>query len=318
MTDSSADQRIAYLGPAGTFTEEALLDQTDLSLSAMVPLATISDVLAATSGGRVDLGFVAIENSIEGTVRPTIDTLVFEADLLIQREVVIDIDLNLLGLPGTDIEQIRTVLSHQMAIRQCENFVAHNLPKASAEVANSTAHAARRVLESGDPSVAVIGNSLLADVYQLDIMARHVEDHEDNQTRFVLVGRDGVPAPTGHDKTSIAVFQRANEPGSLLTILQEFAARGIDLTKLESRPTKKALDDYCFMIDFRGHISNEVIADALRELKITQQEVKFLGSYPAAGERSRTIRRDAESEWVAAAKWLEEIQAVVGSGVPAP
>ncbi len=144
-------------------------------------------------------------------------------------------------------------------------------------------------------------------------MAHAIEDHDDNATRFVLVARSGIPAPTGHDKTSIVVFQRADEPGSLLSILQEFAARGINLTKLESRPTRKGLGDYCFMIDLEGHLRDEVVADALRSLKAKQADVKFLGSYPAAGAHGAAVRQEANAAAEKATAWVEGLRADIAA-----
>jgi prephenate dehydratase len=145
-------------------------------------------------------------------------------------------------------------------------------------------------------------------VYGLEVIAAAIEDHDNNETRFVLVARDGIPAATGHDKTSIVVFQRADEPGSLLSILQEFAARGINLTKLESRPTRKGLGDYAFLIDLEGHLSDEVVADALRSLKTKQTDVKFLGSYPAAGEHGPAVRKEVEAAASRADAWLDDLR----------
>lgn len=270
----------------------------------MTAMPTISDVLAATAGGAVDLGFVPIENAIEGSVTVTLDTLAFEADLLIQREVVIDVSLNLLGLPDAELADIAQVASYQVATAQCRNFLMNELPNAVTQAANSTAEAARLVAEGGDRSEAAIGTALAAEVYGLKILAQEIEDHPGNQTRFLAVARAGIPAPTGHDKTSIVIFQRADAPGSLLSILQEFAARAINLTKLESRPTKKGLGDYCFIIDLEGHISDELVADCLRDLKSKQAEVKFLGSYPAAGDHGHEVRRDAEASWRNADDWV--------------
>ena len=143
-------------------------------------------------------------------------------------------------------------------------------------------------------------------------LADEIEDHPGNRTRFVLVGR-GVPAPTGHDKTSIVCFQDFDRPGSLLTILQEFAARSINLTKLESRPTKKGLGDYCFLIDLEGHIGDELVADCLRDLKTKVEDVKFLGSYPAAGEHGPAVRREAEAAWAEADRWIAELRGGISS-----
>ena len=302
---------IAYLGPEATFTQQALLSEPDLAHLTGVAMPTISDVLAATAGGVVDLGFVPIENAIEGSVTITLDTLAFESDLLIQREVIIDVSLNLLGLPESELSEITRVASYQVATAQCRNFLLTQLPGVAWEAANSTAEAARIVAENMDPTAAAIGTALAAEVYGLKILAEEIEDHPDNQTRFVAVSAAGIPAPTGHDKTSIVIFQRADRPGSLLSILQEFAARAINLTKLESRPTKKGLGDYCFFVDLEGHIDDELIADCLRDLKSKQANVKFLGSYPAAGAHGPTVRRDAEVAWREADAWITDLRGQV-------
>ncbi len=148
------------------------------------------------------------------------------------------------------------------------------------------------------------------------MLATEIEDHPENQTRFVLVGR-GIPAPTGHDKTSIVCFQREDRPGSLLAILQEFAARAVNLTKLESRPTKRGLGDYCFFIDAEGHVADEVVADALRNLMAKNAEVKFLGSYPVGGPMEAGVerRRAVGRAWKHAAARVEELRALIrGAG----
>jgi prephenate dehydratase len=143
------------------------------------------------------------------------------------------------------------------------------------------------------------------------IVAEDVEDHPENQTRFVLVARTRVPAATGHDKTSIVCFQRADHPGSLHGILGQFAARNINLTKLESRPTKQALGEYCFVIDLSGHVGDEIVADCLRDLHAGLADVKFLGSYPAAGDLGAEQRRQADAAWEAADDWLRKIRGCI-------
>jgi prephenate dehydratase len=309
--DDLATRRVGYLGPAGTFTEEALFTQPDLASAQLVPIGSIPEVLAATASRQVDYGFAAIENAIEGSVNVTLDMLAFETDLLIQREVVIPVDLCLIGRPGARVDDIKVVMSFPHATAQCRAFLNERLPGVVTQATNSTADASRQVAEEGDVNTAAIGTARAAEVYGLDVLEHEIEDHPENATRFVVVAPDGVPAPTGHDKTSIVVFQRADAPGSLLGILQEFAARSINLTKLESRPTKKALGDYCFLIDLEGHVADEVVADALRELKIKQGEVKFLGSYPAAGEHGPAVRRDADRAWRAADEWMRDLRTQV-------
>ena len=155
---------------------------------------------------------------------------------------------------------------------------------------------------------AALGTSLAAKLYGLEVIAADVEDSEENTTRFVLVAREAVPAVSGHDKTSIVCFQHADRPGSLHAILGQFTARNINLTRLASRPTKKALGEYCFIIDLEGHVDDEVVADCLRDLHAQLAGVKFLGSYPAAGEHGPAIRRDAEAKWRAADEWISRLR----------
>ena len=305
------NKRIAYLGPSGTFTEHALLNQTDLRELELVSVASIPEALKHVSDNEVDLAFVAIENSIEGSVNITQDTLTFDADLLIQREVVSSIELNLLVKPGTSLDEITTVLSFPHAIAQCKDWLSNNLPNAVTEAANSTADAAKQVSATSQDTFAAIGTERAADAYGLEILVDGIQDHSDNETRFVLVASDGVPRPTGYDKTSIVVFQDADRPGSLLGILQEFAARSLNLTRLESRPTKKGLGNYCFLIDLEGHISDEVVADCLKNLHVKNGSVKFLGSYPAAGDENLTSNKSTvDSE--KADSWLDELRGRIG------
>ncbi|HEY7071546.1 MAG TPA: prephenate dehydratase [Acidimicrobiales bacterium] len=302
-------KRIGFLGPEGTFTEQALLSQPELAANELVALPSIPDVLLAVESGLVDLGFVGIENSIEGAVTVTVDTLGFDTDLLIQGEVVMGVQMNLLAPSGVGLADVRRVLSIPVATAQCRSFLHRELPGIASVATSSTAEAAMLVAgPENDGHTAAVAPAVAAKVYGLDVLATDIEDHPDNATRFVLVARSGIPAPTGHDKTSVLIYQRADRPGSLLTILQEFSARSINLTKLESRPTKKGLGDYCFLIDLEGHIGEELVADCLRDLKSKVEDVKFLGSYPAAGEHGPARRREAEAAWRDARDWVEQLR----------
>lgn len=302
--------RISYLGPEGTFTEEALLTQHDLASDTLVVARSVLEVIESVEQGRVDAGFVPIENMIEGSVTATLDALAFDSDLLIQREVDLPISLGLAVKPGTGIDDVTTVASIPVATAQCRAFLHHKLPHADLRAANSTAEAAQLVRRSRRGGMAAVCNPLAARLNELEVLASDIADHPENQTRFVLLGR-GVPAPTGHDKTSIVCFQRANRPGSLLAILQEFAARAINLNKLESRPTKQEFGDYCFFIDCDGHIADELLADALRNLAAKQADVKFLGSYPVGGPHEASVvrRRDAGKRWRDASRWVDDLRA---------
>ena len=214
---------VAFFGPSGTFAEEALLTQGDLAARERVPVIGVPDVIAAVESGECELGFVPIENSIEGSVSVTIDTLAFESDLLIQREVDLPISMGLFVKPGTKFADVQQVLSFPIAAAQCRAFLREHLPQAVFVAANSTADAAATVARSERTDQAAIGNPLAAEIHGLEVLAREIADHPENQTRFVVVGR-GIPARTGHDKTTIVCFQRADRPGSLLAMLQEFAA----------------------------------------------------------------------------------------------
>lgn len=305
--------RIAFLGPEGTFTEQALLSEPDLAAMQLVQCDSIADVLQSVNSGETSVGIVPIENAIEGSVNVTLDALIFDYKLRMQREIVIPIVMCLVVPPGLGIDAIRRVISMPVASAQCRRFLAQYLPTADLVAVNSTALAARVVAEESDGRSAAISTSLAAQVHGLEILAENIEDHHGNETRFVAVARGGVPAPTGHDKSTIVVFQGADRPGSLLSILQEFAARGINLTRLESRPTRRGLGDYCFIIDLEGHVGDEIVADALRDLKSKNEDVLFLGSYPAAHHTAAQVRREADVAWREANDWLAALRAEIPS-----
>lgn len=307
---------VAFLGPAGTFTEEALDSQADLAAATHVPMSGVYEVIKAIEAGEVGCGVVPIENSIEGSVNATLDSLAFESEgVFIEREIVLPVDHNLLTLSGTTLAGIKTVMSHPHAIGQCRRFLSESLPAADRLATISTADAARKVAESGDPTMAAIGTRLAGELYGLATLDDEIEDYPDNATRFVLVGRE-IPAPTGHDKTSIVCFQHMDRPGSLLGILQEFAVRAINLTKIESRPTKQALGEYCFLIDFEGHLGDEVVADALVSLRANLADLRFLGSYPSAEGAVDQIRAERDAAYEEATELIGQLRSRVGRGAP--
>ncbi|WP_420451831.1 prephenate dehydratase [Ilumatobacter sp.] len=306
-------RRIGFFGPFGTFTQQALKTIGASSGAEHVPYRTVPDVLDAVTAGEVTSGFVPIENSIEGMVNFTQDALAFDYDLIITAEVVIDIEHCLLVPIGVSLDEVTQVLSIPVATAQCHRYLREQLGEIEVTAANSTADAARRVSESSDRSLAALAPRIAAEVYGLEVAAADIADHDGNQTRFVMVARSGVPAATGHDRTALVVHQRADAPGSLISILQEFAARRINLSNLFSRPTKVGgLGDYCFIMYADGHVSDELLADAMRSLHAKQGGVKFLGSYPATGEAAETVRQHADGRWRDADDWLADIRADVG------
>lgn len=301
--------RVAFFGPFGTFTEQALRTQPDLAAGDVVAYRTVPDVLDAVTNGDVDFGFVPIENSIEGMVNFTLDALAFDHDLVIIREVVLDIHLSLAARPGVALEDIREVLSIPVATAQCHRFLREFLPNADIRTASSTAGAAQVVSQDPSSQVAAIAPRVAAELYGLEVLAENIEDHDGNQTRFVVVARRGVPQPTGHDRTALVVYQRADQPGSLISILQEFAARRLNLSNLISRPTKHGgLGDYCFIVFIEGHVADDLLADAMRALHAKQGAVKFFGSWPRADEHAHDARAHADERWQQADDWIAQLR----------
>lgn len=298
-------RRIGYLGPPGTNTEAALRLQPELSEDAHVPLPTISDVIEGVEAGRVDLGLVPIENQVEGSVNITLDALASRPNLLIRAEIVAVVDMNLIGRQGTDLSMIDEVLSHPHATAQCRHTVGKLVPGASFVARNSTAEAVQAVAAEGGSRVA-IGPRVAAELYGLEVLEPDVADHPGAETRFVLLGH-GVPCRTGADKTSIVCHLGVDRPGALLAILQEFAARGLNLTKIESRPTKSGLGEYWFFIDIEGHLSDALVQDALRGLRYRFGSIHFLGSYPRARRTGLFQEQEEEAAWAQAGEWVASL-----------
>lgn len=304
-------KKIAYLGPAGTFTEQALLSEKDLAEMKLIEYPRFSEILKAVEDKTCDLGFVAIENAIEGPVNITLDALAFDFNLMIQREVELPIVLNLTAQKGTTLEDIDTVMSHPVAIAQCRDFIEKKIPHAVTKPANSTSAAALQATQN--PKIAALAPKIAADKYGLNILAENIADQENNKTRFVLVGKNYIPKPTGHDKTSVVMTQKEDRPGSLIAILQEFAAREINLTRLNSRPIKKEkLGNYCFITDFDGHIADEVVADCLKSIQANHAEVKFLGSYPSCNISSEKQKHKNQS-YQKAESWINQLSEYIDS-----
>jgi prephenate dehydratase len=270
--------RYGYLGPKGTHSHNALLSYAGGDVSAE-PYPTIQEVFGAVERGKVDLGIVPIENSVEGSVNATLDSLVFESDLEIQAEVVRDIHHALCVAPGTALPEVTQIASHPQALAQSRRWLTEHLLGKPIVAATSTAEAVRIAVEQ--PGVAAVGSEFAAGIYGAEVLQPAIEDYAGNQTRFVVIGR-GIHARTGCDKTSLALFMKADRPGTLHMILSEFAFGEINLTKIQSRPTRKALGEYMFFIDLAGHVEDENVRLALDCLRLKLRTVKVLGSYPRA------------------------------------
>jgi prephenate dehydratase len=273
--------RVAFLGPEGTFTEEALLANMPAGQYFPYPYKSIREVMAAVHDGTAALGLVPIENSLEGSVAITLDLLAFsDYDMKIVREVTHPITHQLIAREPLELARITKVISHPHAYGQCRTFLEEHLPGVEHEAANSTADAVRRVSRVDRPWAA-IGNRLAAEMYECTIVHPDIEDSVDNRTRFVFLGRDGAEQALDRPyKTSIVCGIAQDEPGSLLLILSEFAYRHVNLSKVESRPSKQALGQYIFFIDLEGRQDDPAVAQAIKCLACKLPWMRVLGSYP--------------------------------------
>ena len=305
-TNIEIPDRVGFLGPEGTFCHEATLSQKDLSQSELIPFRSIAEVFEAVDSNEINVGVVPLENTIEGSVSLTLDMLIFDSEAMIQREIDHNISLCLAGNKGAKLEKIETVISHPHALAQCRSFIEKKLMNASTKASDSTASAANMVKHNNDLKVVAICPTEAARSHGLEILDSHIQDRDMNQTRFIVIGKS-ISAPSGNDKTSIVGFQRANRPGSLIAILTEFANLGINLTKLESRPTKEGLGQYCFLMDFVGHIGDAKISDALSNIRTEHADIKFLGSYHIAGDKEAKATLGNTKIWKETNLWLADL-----------
>ena len=291
---------IAFLGPAGTFTEAAVHKfAAHLPEVETLPVGSPSEAVAAVRAGQADYACVAIENSVDGAVTTTFDAIVEAEPVQIYREVDIPVAFSIMTRPGKG--DIRRLSTHPVAFQQIRGWVKHNLPEVEFVPASSNAAAAEAVAR-GDADAAA-APARAAEIFGLEIIAQGVADVEGAATRFVLVGRPARPtARTGQDRTSV-IFTLPNEPGSLVGALQDLAHRGVDLSRIESRPTRETFGTYRFYVDLIGHIEDQPVAEALRALWLRTEVLLFLGSWPAATPAGKPPRDlTAADDWVARAR----------------
>ncbi len=267
--------RLAYLGPAGTYAEAAALAYAPKA--ELVPCASVQAVARVVEGGEADEGIVPIENSVEGSVNITLDILVHESPLVIANEIVIDIDHALVSKPGDD-RSIEVVYSHPQALAQCREYLDREHPGVELVASLSTSAAVQEVMASDRPAAAVAPRRA-AELYGARIVAEGIQDSPSNQTRFVVLAHED-RAPTGNDKTSICFSLSADRSGGLWEVLSEFAFRSINLTKIESRPSKDALGKYVFLIDLEGHREDPLVKDVLARIEDKSMNLRVFGSYP--------------------------------------
>jgi chorismate mutase/prephenate dehydratase len=266
---------VVYLGPAGTYTHQAALQRFGSSAE-LAPVRTIGEVFDEMERGRADFGVVPIENSTEGAVNTSLDRLM-DSDVLITGEVVQEIAHQLLSR-ARELSEVKVVYSHPQALGQCRQWLTANLPDVPTQETASTTSAVERACL--DPAVAAIASELAARLYDVPMVRRRIEDNPYNSTRFLVLGRRPIPV-SGRDKTSI-LFSMRNEPGVLYRILEPFARAGLNLTKIESRPTKRRPWEYVNFVDFEGHRDTDEVRAVLDDVRQRCQFLKVLGSYPAA------------------------------------
>lgn len=267
---------LGYLGPSGTFSHQAALDQSG-GREELIEFKTINSAINAVNNGTITRAIVPIENSIEGAINVTLDMLAFDVDLHITGEYVLKISQNIMIKRGADINKIKVITSHPQPIGQCSKILNSKYADVNIEYADSTAAAARRVAES-DGSIACIASAASADIYGLEIVDSDCGDDSGNSTRFVIIENSPSLEVTDNDKSSIA-FTLNNKPGSLYAALELFSAAKINMTKIESRPVKTHLGEYVFFIDIDGNIDDANIYFALDKLRRSTTFYKFLGSY---------------------------------------
>ena len=302
--------RIAFLGPEGTFCQAALLTMPLDAGIETVPAKSVQAAIDLVRDGDVDRALIPIENSVEGSVSVTLDELANGVRLVIVDEVALPVRFTLMARPGVTLADVRTVGSHPHALAQVRGWVSENLPDATLIPALSTAAAAAALSVEPTPFDAAAAPRIAADHYGLDVLADGIGDTEEAATRFVLVQRPGaLPAPTGADKTTLSLYMRQDEPGALMAILNEFAVRGVNLTRIESRPTKRVLGDYFFSVDVEGHVADARVAEALMGLHRVCLDVRFLGSYPRHDGKAPVLRSGVtDVDFADAAAWLDRLK----------
>lgn len=302
--------RYGFLGPHGTFAHAALRSMPAADDAELVPFATVTQAIDAVRAARVDGALVPLENSIEGAVPATLDELAGGSEpLVIVAETYLPVLFDLLARPGTTLADVTTVATHPHAEAQVRRFLLDALPDAAVTLLGSTAAGAAAV--AGAEFDAAVAPPIAGELYGLDVLAHDIADHVGAVTRFVLLCRPLPPPPrTGNDRTTVVAYLREDHSGALLEILTEFSMRGVNLTRIESRPTKAGLGQYCFSIDCEGHIDDARVGDAVAAVQRICADVRFLGSYVRADGRQGPVpigRTDVA--FADAAAWLTRIRA---------
>jgi len=304
--------RIAFLGPQGTFCEAALLAMPNWQEAEHVPAVTVQAAIDAVRAGEVDAAVIPIENSVEGSVSVTLDELANGKRLVIVDEIALPVRFALMARPGVTMADVRAVGSHPHGLAQVRRYLAEALPGVKEIPATSNAAAAEALWLDPAPFDAAIAPRLAADRYHLEVLADNIGDTEEATTRFVVVRLPGgIPTPTGADKTTLSLYMKQDEPGALLAILTEFAVRGVNLTRIESRPTRKVLGDYFFSVDLEGHVADARVSEALMGLHRVCLDVRYLGSYPRHDGKQPVLREGVtDNDFADAQTWLDKLKGI--------
>ncbi len=270
--------KVGIIGPRGTYSEIAARTYFEDEDMEVVPFPLITDVAEAVEDGEVEAGIVPVESLREGSVGETLDALAW-LDIKVKAEIVLTITHHLLGTEEVEFDEIKQILSHPQALAQCREFLRENLPNAELISVESTAKAAKQISKDRRPYMAAIGSRGLADLYDLEIIREDIQRGKDDETRFFCLRKED-NEPTGEDKTSTVFYTKEDRPGILFEILREFAEKNINLTKIESRPSKEALGDYLFFIDFEGHRKDSSVKEVLEVVESKVATLKVIGSYP--------------------------------------
>ena len=300
----------AFLGPVGTFTELALAQVKEAKSAKHLPVSTINEAIEAVVSGKAQRAIVPVENSIEGGVSATLDALANTTDIRIYGEYLVPITFNLVAKPGTKLADVKVVSTHPTAYAQCRGWMQDNIATHSYLPSTSTAAAAADLLSKNPSSDAAIAAKSITDHYKLTVLARNIGDNKNAQTRFIEIGLNAKPTKrSGKDKTSVIVELPEDRPGALLEMLEQFAARGVNLSRIESRPIGDQLGRYRFNIDAQGHIDDEAVAEALMGLHRFSPHVTFLGSYPRADKKkSEHEGNNSNKEFSSAESWLKKLR----------
>ena len=309
-SNGSTKKTYSYLGPIGTFTELALAQVAESKGANWHPVSHVQEAIDDVIAGRAFRAIIPVENSVEGGVSATSDALAVNPNIRIYGEYLVPVTFDLVARPGTALSDVKIVATHPVAYAQTRSWLSKNLKKHTHLPATSTAAAAAALLDS-DSADAAIAASTITKHYKLKVLAKNIGDNKNAQTRFLQIGlANATPKPTGKDKTSVIVELPTDRPGTLLEMLEQFAVRGVNLSRIESRPIGDQLGRYRFNIDIEGHIDDAPVADALKGLHRFSPKVIYLGSYPRADKKKSVHEgNNTNASFAAAEKWLAKLKA---------